>query len=89
MVGRPSTAELLRRFVELFDNGSLTKPLWKFLSYAIMIPFHKVSQIERMLLTDPRLRPITIGALLCRFSIRSVLGMERKDIAEVLLKFRV
>jgi hypothetical protein len=34
--------------VELFVNGSLPKPLWKFLSFAIMIPFHKLSEIERM-----------------------------------------
>jgi hypothetical protein len=51
-----------------------------------MIPFHKLSQIKRLLLTDPRLRPITIGALLCRFSVKSVLKMKRKGIAEVLLK---
>ncbi len=43
MAGRPSTANLLRRFVELFVNGSLPKPLWRFLSSAIVIPFHKLS----------------------------------------------
>jgi hypothetical protein len=85
MAGRPSTADLLRRFVELFANGSLPKPLWRFLSSAIMIPFHKLSRLERLLFTDPRLRPITIGALLCRFSVRAVLRMKRKGIAEVLL----
>jgi hypothetical protein len=86
MVGRPSTARLLRRFVELFANGSLPKPFWTFLSSAIMIPFHKLAQIERRLLADPRLIPITIGALLCIFSVRSVLKMKRKGIAEVLLR---
>ena len=58
LVNRPKTAELLRYFVELFVNGKLPKPLWKFLSTAIMIPFHKLAQIERDALEDPRLRPI-------------------------------
>ncbi len=40
---RPSTTALLRTFVELFVNGRLPKALWKFLSSAIMILFHKLS----------------------------------------------
>jgi hypothetical protein len=43
MVGRPSTSGLLRKFVELFVNGILSEPLWKFMSSAIMIPFHKLA----------------------------------------------
>ncbi len=50
-----------------------------------MIPFHKLAQLERDLSQDPRLRPITIGALLCRFSVRTVLRMNRKGLAERLL----
>jgi hypothetical protein len=57
---RPKTADLLRTFVELFANGKLPKPLWKFLSRSMMIPFHKLAQAERGLLKDPRLRLITI-----------------------------
>ena len=51
-----------------------------------MIPFHKLAHMERQLLADPRLRPITIGAMPTRFSVRSVLRMKRKGIAEVLLR---
>jgi hypothetical protein len=51
-----------------------------------MIPFHKLAIIERDLLKDPRLRPITIGALLCRFFVRTVLRIKRKGIADRLLK---
>jgi hypothetical protein len=76
----------LRKFIEIFLIGLLPKPLWKLLSSAIMIPFHKLSQIERLLIADPRLRPITIGALLARFSVRTVLRMHRKGIAQNMLK---
>ena len=86
MVGRQSTAGLLRKFVEMFVNGSLPKDLWTFLSSALMIPFHKLSQLERSLRNDPSLRPITIGALLCRFSIRATLRMKRKEFAEIMLR---
>jgi hypothetical protein len=83
---RTSTANLLKKFVELFVNGLLPKPFWTFLSSAIMIPFHKIAQMERLLLSDPSLRPITIGALLTRLSVRTVLRMHRKGIAENMLK---
>ena len=51
-----------------------------------MIPFHKLAQAERDLIKDPRLRPITIGALLCRFSARTFLRMHRKGVAERMLQ---
>ena len=51
-----------------------------------MIPFHKLAKAERDLLKDHRLRPITIGAMVCRFSIRTVLRMHQKGIAERILK---
>ena len=35
MAGRPSASGLLKKFVELFVNGTLPKPLWKFLSSEI------------------------------------------------------
>ena len=83
---RTSTANLLRKFVELFVNGLLPKRLWIVLSSAIMILFHKIAQMERILLTDPSLRPITIGALLTRLSVRKILRMYIKGIAENMLK---
>jgi hypothetical protein len=86
MDGRSSTVGLLRKFIELFANGLLPRPLWKFLSSAIIIPFHKLAQMERLLLTDRRLRPITIGAMLTRFYVRSVLRIKRKGITDVMLK---
>ncbi len=86
MARRPKTCEPLSAFAELFANGKLPKPLWKFLSSAIMIPFHKLALIERDLLKDPRLRPITIGTLLCKFSMRTVLLMKRKGIADRMLR---
>jgi len=83
---RPSTAALLRKFVELLVNGSLPKGLWKFLSSAIMIPFHKLAQLERYLLLDPRLHPITIGSLLTRFSSRSLLRLNSSGLAKRMLR---
>jgi hypothetical protein len=86
MAGRQSTAELLRRFVELLVNGKLPVALRKFLSSAIMIPFHKLSQLERLMMSDPSLRTVTIGALLCRFSLRATLRMKKKQFADIMLK---
>ncbi len=68
--------------MELFVNGLLPKLLWKFLSSAVMKPFHKLSQLERDLHSDPKLRPITIGSLLTHFSCRTLLRLNRKGLAE-------
>ncbi len=86
MDGQPKTVDLLRTFVEVFAKGKLPKPLWKFLSSAIMSPFHKLALIERDLLKDPRMRPITIGTLVCRFFVRAILRMKRKGIVDKLLR---
>ena len=51
-----------------------------------MTSFHKLALVEREPLKDPRLRPITIGALLFRFSVRKALQMKRKGLAERMLK---
>ncbi len=64
---RPSTTSIQQKFVELFVNGRLPKGPWKLLSSAIMIPFLKLAQLDRGLLLDPNLRPITIGSLLTIF----------------------
>jgi hypothetical protein len=83
---RPSTAALLRKIVELFVNGRLPKAIWKFLSSAIVIPFHKLSQPGRDLQSDPRLRPITIGSLLTRYSCKTLLRVNMKGLAERMLR---
>ncbi len=51
-----------------------------------MIPFHKMPQLERGILSDPRLRPIAIGSLLTRFSCRTLLHMIRRGLAERMLR---
>jgi len=86
MVGRPKTSELLRTIVELFVNGKLPKPLWKFLSTSTTILFHNLALVERDLLQDPRMCPITIGALLCQFFFRKVQRMNRNGLADRMLK---
>ena len=47
-----------------------------------MISFHKLALVERDLLKDPKLRLITIGALLYRFSVCAFLKMKRKSITD-------
>jgi hypothetical protein len=81
MADRLKIADLLRSFVELFVNGKLRKPIWKFLSTAIMTLFHKLAEMKRDLIKNPRVRPITIGALICRFSVRAIHEEERHCIA--------
>jgi hypothetical protein len=73
----------MMKFSEPFFNRLLPKPLWKFLSAAKIIPFHKLSQAERDLLDilSPKLRLVTIGALLARFSCGCVLRMRKIRIA--------
>jgi hypothetical protein len=83
---RPSIAALLGKFVELFVNGRLPKGLWNVLFPAITIPFHKLAQLERDLLSDPRLRPTTISSMLTRFSRRSLLRLNRAGLAERMLR---
>ena len=72
--------------MEIFVNGLLPKARWKFLSSAIMIPFQKLAHVERDLLSDPRLRLITIGSLPIRFSCRSLLRLNKKGLAERMLR---
>ena len=87
MANRPKTAKLLRTFVELFVNGKLLKPLWKFISTAFMIPLYKLARMDRNLLKYPRLpdRNIPIGAYLCCSSVRMILKIKKKGIGKRLL----
>ena len=75
-----------RACFELFVNGRLPKALWKFSFFVIMIPFLKLAQLKRDLLSDPRLRPITIGSLLTRLSCRSLLRLNKAGQAERMLR---
>jgi len=83
---RPSVVTLLRKFVELYVNGKLPKALWTLWSFAIMIPFHKLANLERDLLSYPRLRHITIDSLLTRFSCRSLLRLNKEILAERMMR---
>jgi len=82
---RPSTAALLRKFTERFSNGDLPKFLWTYLASAIMHPFHKKLPEERTSITDPALRPVTVGSVITRFGCRVLVRMNRLAVAENLL----
>ena len=62
-IGEPTTAELFRRFMENFTNGTIPDSMWPFFASATLLPFHKLPQDKRNP-TDPKLRPITIGSAL-------------------------
>jgi hypothetical protein len=57
---RPSTASNLRKFSELFSNGTLPKNLWSYLAFVLMYPFHKLMLEGRIDPKDLALRPITV-----------------------------
>jgi len=82
---RPSTTALLRRFVEHLSNGALPKDLWTYLASALMYPFHKLLPEERISVTDPSLRPVTMGYVITRFGCRILVWMNRLAVAETLL----
>ncbi len=69
----PSTASLLRKFAEVFSNGALPKDLWTYLASALMYPFvlHKLLPEERIAMTDPVLRLVTVGSIITRFGCRT------------------
>jgi hypothetical protein len=81
----PLMANLLKKFIVLFVSGQLPKPLWKILSSTITKPFHKLALMERDLLLDPRLHPITIGTLMAKFGCQTTLRMKRRKLAKRML----
>ncbi len=83
--GRPSTAALLRQFAELFSNGSLPKDLWTYLASAPMYPFQKKLPEDRISITDPALRLVTVGSVITRFGCRILVRMNILAVAETLL----
>ena len=82
---RPSTAALLRQFAELFSNGSLPKDLWTYLASALMYPSHKKLPEDQISITDPALRPVTVGSVITRFGCRILVMMNKLAVAETLL----
>jgi len=81
----PSTAALLRKFVERFSNGALPQDLWAYLASALLYPFHKKLPEERTSITDPALRPATVGSVLTRFICRVMVRMNRLAVVVELL----
>jgi hypothetical protein len=73
----PSTASLLRKFVERFSNGALPQDRWAYLASALLYPFHNNLPEERTSTTDPALRPVTVGSVLNRFGYRVMVRMNR------------
>ena len=63
----PSTTALLQKIAEHFSNGALPKGLWTYLASALIYPFHKLLQEERISITDLSPCPITVGSVITRF----------------------
>jgi len=51
-----------------------------------MIHVHKLAQLERDILSDPRLHPIKIGSTLTIFSCRSLLRLNIMGLAERMMR---
>jgi hypothetical protein len=82
---RHSTADLLGKFAEHFSNGALPRDLWTYLASALMYPFHKLLPEDRISVTDPSLRPVTVGSVITRFACRILVRINRLAVAENLL----
>ena len=80
-----STATLLKNFAERFSNGALPKDPWAYLASALLYPFHKKLPEERNYITDPALRPVTVGFVLTRFGCIVMVRMNRQAVATELL----
>ncbi len=52
---------------------------------ALMYPFHKLLQEDRIFVTDPSLRPVTVGSVITRFGCNILVRMNRLAVAENLL----
>ncbi len=82
---RPSIAFLLREFAEVFSNGVLPKDPWTYLPSTLMYPFYKLLHDERISITNPALRLVTLGSVITRFGCRILVRMKRLVVAETLL----
>ena len=76
-----STAALLRKIAEHFSNRALPQYPWAYMASALMYPFHKKLPEERISVTDPALRPVTVGSVLTRFGCRVMMRMNRVAVA--------
>jgi hypothetical protein len=81
----PSTTTLLRQFAKIFSNGALPKDLWTYLASDLMYPFHKKLPVDRILLLDPALMPVTVGSVITRFGYIVLVRMNRLVVDETLL----
>ena len=81
----PSTTALLRKFAEQFSNGALSQDLWAYMVSALLYPFHKKLPEERTSVTDPALRPVTMGSVLTRFGCIVMVRMNKVAVAAGLL----
>ncbi len=77
----PSTSTLLRKVAEHFSNGALPHDLGAYLASAMLYPFHKKLHEERISVTNPALRPVTVGSVLTRFGCRVMVRMYMHAIA--------
>jgi hypothetical protein len=59
--------------------------MWAYLASALLYPFHKKLPEERTSVTDPALRPVTVGSVLTRFGCRAMMRMNRVAAAAELL----
>ena len=81
----PSTATLLRKFAEHFSNGALSQDLWAYMASALLNSFHKKLHEERTSVTDPTLRPVTVGSMLTRSGCRVMVRMKKVAVAAELM----
>ena len=81
----PSMAPLLQKFTEHFSNRSLSQDMWAYLASTLLYPFHKKLPEERTSITDPALRPVTVGSVLTRFDCKAMVRMNKVAVAAELL----
>jgi len=75
----------VRKFSELFSNGSLPKNLWSYMDFEVMYPFHKLMLEDRIDPKDLALRHATVGSVLTRFGCWVLVRMTRIAVAAQLL----
>ena len=59
--------------------------MWAYLASALLYPFHKNLPEERTSVTDPALRPVTMGSVLTRFGCGVMVRMDKLAVAAELL----
>ncbi len=59
--------------------------MWAYLASTLLYPFHKKLPEERTSITDPALRPVTVGSVLIRFDCKAMVRMNKVAVAAELL----